>query len=70
MKKPELNMDIGGIEIKNPVMTASGTFGYAEEFDDIIDLNRLGGIIRDSQSRDGTSLLSREPPNRRTRKET
>jgi len=38
-------VDIGGIVLKNPVMTASGTFGYAREFDDLMDLNCLGGII-------------------------
>ena len=40
-----LTVDIGGLELQNPVMTASGTFGYAREFDHYIDLNRLGGII-------------------------
>ncbi len=45
MQKPDLKVDIGGLELKNPVMTASGTFGYAREFDDLIDLNRLGGIM-------------------------
>ncbi len=44
-KKPQMLVDIGGIEIKNPVMTASGTFGYASEFKDLIDLNRLGAIV-------------------------
>ena len=34
-----------GLTIKNPVMTASGTFGYATEYEDFIDLNRLGGIL-------------------------
>ena len=43
--KPDLKTDIGGIEIENPVMTASGTFGYAGEFEELVDLNRLGGII-------------------------
>jgi dihydroorotate dehydrogenase (NAD+) catalytic subunit len=43
--KPDLKTDIGGIALKNPVMTASGTFGYAEEFEPLVDLNRLGGII-------------------------
>lgn len=42
---PNVSVDIGGIKLKNPVMTASGTFGYGAEFDDLIDLNRLGGII-------------------------
>ena len=40
-----LNVKIGNLELKNPVMTASGTFGYGEEFSDFIDLNRLGGYI-------------------------
>ena len=38
-------MNIGGIEIDNPVMTASGTFGYAKEYESFIDLNRIGAII-------------------------
>jgi dihydroorotate dehydrogenase (NAD+) catalytic subunit len=42
---PDMKVDVGGIELRNPVMTASGTFGYAREFDHLIDLNRLGGII-------------------------
>lgn len=41
----DLSVDIGGLHLKNPVMTASGTFGYGTEFADFIDLNRLGGII-------------------------
>jgi dihydroorotate dehydrogenase (NAD+) catalytic subunit len=44
-KKPQMRVNIGGIEIKNPVMTASGTFGYASEFDELMDLNRLGAIV-------------------------
>ena len=36
---------IGGLALKNPVMTASGTFGYAREFESLVDLNRLGAII-------------------------
>jgi len=43
--KPDLKVDIGGLELQNPVMTASGTFGYAREFENLIDLNRLGAII-------------------------
>jgi len=45
MGKLDLTVDIGGIKLKNPVMTASGTFGYAEEFKNLIDLNKLGAII-------------------------
>lgn len=43
--RPDLSVDFAGIKLKNPVLTASGTFGYGEEFADIIDLNKLGGII-------------------------
>jgi dihydroorotate dehydrogenase (NAD+) catalytic subunit len=43
--KPDLKTNIGGIELENPIMTASGTFGYAVEFEELVDLNRLGGII-------------------------
>lgn len=35
----------GGLEIQNPILTASGTFGYGEEYSSFIDLNRLGGFI-------------------------
>jgi dihydroorotate dehydrogenase (NAD+) catalytic subunit len=42
---PDLTTDIGGIVLKNPVMTASGTFGYAREYERLVDLNRLGAII-------------------------
>lgn len=40
-----LQVKVGSLELKNPVMTASGTFGYGLEFADFIDLNRLGGFI-------------------------
>jgi len=41
----ELKPKIGKIKLKNPVMVASGTFGYAEEFEDLVDLKKLGAII-------------------------
>ena len=44
-KQPDLKVKLGGIELQNPVMTASGTFGYAREFEGLVDLNRLGAII-------------------------
>lgn len=44
-KKPHLGVNIGGVKLQNPVMTASGTFGYAREFEQLLDLNRLGAII-------------------------
>ncbi len=51
-----LNVDLGaGLKLKNPVLTASGTFGYGTEYADFIDLNRLGGFIVK-----GTTLNHRE----------
>jgi dihydroorotate dehydrogenase (NAD+) catalytic subunit len=43
--KPNLSVDFAGIKLKNPVLTASGTFGYGEEYADFVDLSRLGGVI-------------------------
>jgi dihydroorotate dehydrogenase (NAD+) catalytic subunit len=43
--QPDLSVVIGGLKLKNPVLTASGTFGYAREFETYVNLNRLGGII-------------------------
>lgn len=40
-----LAAEIAGLKLKNPVMTASGTFGYGEEYANYMDLNRLGGIV-------------------------
>lgn len=42
--QPDLRVDVGGMPMKNPVMTASGTFGYGDEYADLVDLNRLGAI--------------------------
>lgn len=51
----DLNVNIGSLKLKTPVMTASGTFGYGEEFSDFVDLSRLGGFIVK-----GTTLHKRE----------
>jgi dihydroorotate dehydrogenase (NAD+) catalytic subunit len=48
---PNLKVNVGGVEFKNPILTASGTFGYGEEFDEYIDLSRLGGIVTKSITR-------------------
>ncbi len=46
VKQPQLAVDLGrGLVLKNPVMNASGTFAYGEEFSKILDLNKMGGII-------------------------
>ncbi|MDE2180620.1 MAG: dihydroorotate dehydrogenase [candidate division NC10 bacterium] len=42
---PDLSVTIAGIRMRNPVMTASGTFGYAQEFEPFLDLSRLGAIV-------------------------
>ncbi|MBP5524418.1 MAG: dihydroorotate dehydrogenase [Paludibacteraceae bacterium] len=51
----KLETKIGGLTLKNPVLTASGTFGYGTEFSEFIDLSRLGGYIIK-----GTTLNPRE----------
>ena len=51
----QLNTTIGSLELKNPVMTASGTFGYGTEYADFMDISRLGAIIVK-----GTTLAPRQ----------
>ncbi|MCU0554704.1 MAG: dihydroorotate dehydrogenase, partial [Syntrophales bacterium] len=43
--KPRTEVKIGSLVLKNPVMTASGTFGYGEEYSPYVDLNRLGAVV-------------------------
>ncbi len=50
-ENPQMGVTIAGLHLKNPVMTASGTFGYGGEFRDLVDLNRLGAIIVKGLSR-------------------
>lgn len=45
MNKPDTSVEIAGIKLRNPVMTASGTFGYGQEFADYMDLEKIGAII-------------------------
>jgi len=51
--KPDLSVNFAGIRLKNPVIAASGTFGYGVEFEDVVHLDRLGGFV--------VKGLSREP---------
>ena len=51
----DLSTNIGALALRNPVMTASGTFGYGLEFEDFVDLSELGGIVVK-----GTTLKPRE----------
>lgn len=50
-----LNVEIGSLKLANPVMTASGTFGYGSEYQDFIDVSRLGAVIVK-----GTTIKARE----------
>ena len=50
---PDLSVSVAGIQLKNPVIAASGTFGYGIEFEDIVSLQKLGGFV--------VKGLSREP---------
>jgi dihydroorotate dehydrogenase (NAD+) catalytic subunit len=50
---PDLSVQIGALRLRNPILAASGTFGYGIEFAHLVDLNRLGGFV--------TKGLSREP---------
>src|SRR5436305_12534991 len=50
---PDLSISFCGINFKNPIIAASGTFGYGVEFEDIVSLDRLGGFV--------VKGLSREP---------
>ncbi len=51
--KPDMRVQFAGIELLNPVIAASGTFGYGIEFEEIVSLRRIGGLV--------TKGLSREP---------
>ncbi|MFT3738992.1 MAG: dihydroorotate dehydrogenase [Breznakibacter sp.] len=51
----DLSVNLNGLILKNPVMTASGTFGYGEEYNDFFEISRLGGIVVK-----GTTLHHRE----------
>jgi dihydroorotate dehydrogenase (NAD+) catalytic subunit len=50
---PDLSVQLGAVRLRNPILAASGTFGYGLEFTHLVDLNRLGGFV--------TKGLSREP---------
>jgi len=51
--KPKLAVQIGSLTLKNPVLAASGTFGYGKEFEDYVDAGLLGGVI--------TKTITKEP---------
>ncbi|MGB4599965.1 MAG: dihydroorotate dehydrogenase [Trichlorobacter sp.] len=43
--KPDMSVEIAGLKLRNPVMTASGTFGYGEEFSQYVDLEKIGAFV-------------------------
>jgi dihydroorotate dehydrogenase (NAD+) catalytic subunit len=59
-KSPDLSVGFAGIQLKNPVMAASGTFGYGVEFEDVVHLNRLGGFVVKGLSRE--PMIGNPPP--------
>jgi dihydroorotate dehydrogenase (NAD+) catalytic subunit len=57
---PDLSVRFAGIELKNPLIAASGTFGYGLEFEDVVHLNRLGGFVVKGLSRE--PIIGNPPP--------
>ena len=57
---PDLTVSLAGIELKNPVIAASGTFGYGIEFEDVVHLDRLGGFVVKGLSRE--PIIGNPPP--------
>ena len=57
---PELGVNIAGIPLKNPIIAASGTFGYGVEFEDVVYLAKLGGFVVKGLSRE--PMIGNPPP--------
>jgi len=57
---PDLSVSFAGIELKNPIIAASGTFGYGVEFEDVVHLDKLGGFVVKGLSRD--AMIGNPPP--------
>ncbi len=53
MSKPDMRVTVAGVEMRSPVIAASGTFGYGVEFEEIVSLDKIGAFV--------TKGLSREP---------
>ena len=56
----DLSVDVAGIQFKNPVIAASGTFGYGVEFEDVVELSRLGGLVVKGLSKE--PMIGNPPP--------
>jgi dihydroorotate dehydrogenase (NAD+) catalytic subunit len=59
-RTPDLSVSFAGLQLKNPIIAASGTFGYGVEFADIVDLTKLGGIAVKGLSRE--PMIGNPPP--------
>src|SRR5438874_13452272 len=57
---PDLRVKLAGIDVKKPVIAASGTFGYGLEFEDVVHLDRLGGFVVKGLSRE--PIIGNPPP--------
>jgi dihydroorotate dehydrogenase (NAD+) catalytic subunit len=59
-KSPDLTVSFAGIELKNPIIAASGTFGYGVEFEDVVHLDKIGGFVVKGLSRE--AMIGNPPP--------
>ncbi len=59
-KSPDLSVTFAGIDLKNPIIAASGTFGYGVEFEDVVHLDKLGGFVVKGLSRE--PMIGNPPP--------
>ena len=57
---PDLSVTVAGIPLKNPIIAASGTFGYGVEFEDVVHLDKLGGFVVKGLSRE--PMIGNPPP--------
>jgi dihydroorotate dehydrogenase (NAD+) catalytic subunit len=57
---PDLSVNFAGIQLKNPIIAASGTFGYGVEFEDVVHLDKLGGFVVKGLSRE--PMIGNPPP--------
>lgn len=60
MSGPDLSVGFAGIQLKNPIIAASGTFGYGVEFEDVVDLGKLGGFVVKGLSKE--PMIGNPPP--------
>ena len=59
-RHPDLSVNVAGMELRNPVLAASGTFGYGVEFEDVVHLSKLGGLIVKGLSKE--PMIGNPPP--------